>query len=118
VPPGKPAAPPPPEPPPPITVTIIVELVAPPGTLQIVFVGVVYSTAPPVALHPSPDLSFQVVIGAPLVAGIPVALGSAASNHRVQPGTKKVVEFIVFPIPDRSAHDVTPAAVDEIVVVA
>jgi hypothetical protein len=41
----------------------------------------------PVALLPSPDLSLQVVINAPLVAGIPVAFGSAASNHRVQPGT-------------------------------
>jgi hypothetical protein len=71
-----------------------------------------------VALLPSPDLSLQVVINAPLVAGIPVAFGSAASSHRTHPGTKKVVEFIVFSIPDRSAHDVTPAAVDEMVVVA
>jgi hypothetical protein len=55
---------------------------------------------------------------APLAAGTPVALGSAASNHKVHPGTKKVVAFSVLLFPDRSAHDVTPAVVDEIVVVA
>ena len=36
-----------------------------------------------VALHPSPDLSFQDVIVSPFAAGIPVAFGSAASNHNV-----------------------------------
>jgi hypothetical protein len=36
-----------------------------------------------VALHPSPDLSFHVAIGSPFAAGIPVAFGSAASNHNV-----------------------------------
>jgi hypothetical protein len=81
----------PPPPPPPITVTVIVELVAPPGTVNTVFKGVVYCVVigrvGTVALHPRPDLSFQVVIGAPLVAGTPVAFGSAASNHSVHPGT-------------------------------
>ena len=36
-----------------------------------------------VALQPRPDLSFHVAIGSPFAAGIPVAFGSAASNHNV-----------------------------------
>jgi hypothetical protein len=43
---------------------------------------------------------------------------SAASSHRTHPDTENVVAN-VFPISDRSDHDVTcPVAVDEMVVVA
>jgi hypothetical protein len=77
----------PPPPPPPITVTVIVEPVAPSGTVNTVFKGVVYCVdANAVALHPSPDLSLHVEIAAPLAAGTPVAFGSEASSHKVHPG--------------------------------
>jgi hypothetical protein len=91
-------------------------MVGRPSRPVLIIVGVPVPAA--VALLPSPDLSFQVVIGAPLVAGTPVALGSDASSHRTHPGTENVVAN-VFPISDRSDHDVTcPVAVDEMVVVA
>jgi hypothetical protein len=103
-----------------------------------------------VGLFPRPLLSFHPVSE---VVGPIYVVVSAASSHRVHPGTvgapspelkveticapagkkiegwlvrvfemmgagKDVVAFSVFPIPDRSAHDVTPAAVDKMVVVA
>ena len=63
---------------------------APPETVDTVFNGVVYcvviGTAPALPSLPSPDLSFHVVIVAPLSAGDPVLLGSEASSHKVHPG--------------------------------
>jgi hypothetical protein len=70
-----------------------------------------------VALYPFPDLSFHCVTVVDPGVLITVDV-SAASSHRTHPDTENVVAN-VFPISDRSDHDVTcPVVVDEMVVVA
>jgi hypothetical protein len=64
-------------------------------------------------LFPVPDLSLHCVTDV-----VPVIVdGSAASSHKAHPGIENVDVTIVFPLLDRSAHDVTPPVVADTVIV-
>jgi hypothetical protein len=67
-----------------------------------------------VALFPCPLLSFHPVRRA---VGPTYVVVSAASSHRVHPGTENPDTLNVFPLLDRSDHDVTPPVVADTVIV-